>query len=80
MREQRTLQIQSTMCNDPRDGSACTTLKRVPGQDGKTVDEWMEFYIKSEEENEFYLRNKQVHVHTCTCDFIVYCRKICYHL
>ena len=43
-----------------RDGSACTTLKRVPGPSGKLVDEWMEFYLKKETEKEFYLRNKQV--------------------
>ena len=43
-----------------RDGSACTTLRRVPGPSGKFVDEWMEFYFKKETEKEFYLRNRQV--------------------
>ena len=45
-----------------RDGSACTTLKRVPGSNGKLIDKWVEFYIKQETEKEFYLRNKQVTV------------------
>ena len=44
-----------------RDGSACTTLKKVPGPNGKMVDKWIKFYVKSEGENEFYLRNRQVY-------------------
>ena len=43
-----------------RDGSACTTLKRVPGSNGQLVDKWVEFYIMQETEKEFYLRNRQV--------------------
>ena len=52
-----------------RDGSACTTLKRVPGPSGKLVDEWMEFYLKKETEKEFYLRNKQVKTATVLPQF-----------
>ena len=43
-----------------RDGSACTTLKKVPGPSGQLVDKWETFYLRQETEKEFYLRNKQV--------------------
>lgn len=50
-----------------RDGSACTTLRRVPGASGKLVDEWMEFYFKKDTEKEFYLRNGQVKIFASIC-------------
>ena len=52
-----------TIVNFDRDRSAAVTLKRVlrpGGKDGKLMDEWLEFYHKPENEEEFPLRNNQV--------------------
>ena len=49
--------------NFHRDRSAAVTLKRVlrpGGKDGELIDEWLEFYHKQENEEEFPLRNNQV--------------------
>ena len=44
-----------------RDGSACTTLQRVPKKSGGGLeDSWLPYRHLTDEEKEFPVRNKQV--------------------